>query len=209
MSLIQGLFDDVYINMKEVGNAMKKGLLILLILSLSFLLLCCSQEQTVKKEALAKINDYVLTLKEFEDQLAAELEFDKDFKLTKKAKQEFLDQIIQKELLIQEAKKLQMDTRKKFIMTIERYWKSTLIRDLMESKGNEFSQRTYVSQEEIENRYEEIKKFDSELPPFEQIQNKIAKELKEKKKRKKLKEWVDSLRKNARIDINDELLYKN
>lgn len=209
MSLIQGLFDDVYINMKEVGNAMKKGLLILLILSLSFLLLCCSQEQTVKKEALAKINDYVLTLKEFEDQLAAELEFDKDQKLTKKAKQEFLDQIIQKELLIQEAKKLQMDTRKKFIMTIERYWKSTLIRDLMESKGNEFSQRTYVSQEEIENRYEEIKKFDSELPPFEQIQNKIAKELKEKKKRKKLKEWVDSLRKNARIDINDELLYKN
>lgn len=188
---------------------MKKGLLISLILSLSFLLLCCSQEQTAKKEALAKINDYVLTLKEFEDQLAAELEFDKDFKLTKKAKQEFLDQIIQKELLIQKAKKLQMDTRKKFIMTIERYWKSTLIRDLMESKGNEFSQRTYVSQEEIENRYEEIKKIDGELPPFEQIQNKIAKELKEKKKRKKLKEWVDSLRKNATIDINDELLYKN
>ena len=54
-----------------------------------------------------------------------------------------------------------------------------------------------------------MKKFDGELPPFEQIQNKIAKELKEKKKRKKLKEWVDSLRKNAPIDINDELLYKN
>ena len=37
----------------------------------------------------------------------------------------------------------------------------------------------------------------------------MMKELKEKKKRKKLKEWVDSLRKNATIDINDELLYKN
>lgn len=196
-------------NKKEDKNAMKKGLLISLILSLSFLLLYCSQEQTAKKEALAKINDYVLTLKEFEDQLTAELEFDKDFKLTKKAKQEFLDQIIQKELLVQKARKLKMDRKKKFIMTIERYWESTLIRDLMEFKGNEFSQRTYVSQEEIEERYNEMKKNDGELPPFEKIQGKIAKELKDEKKRKKLNEWVDSLRKNATIDINDELLYKN
>ena len=188
---------------------MKKGLLISLILSIFFLLFYCSQEQTAKKEALAKINDYVLTLKEFEDQLVAELEFDKDFKLTKKAKQEFLDQIIQKELLVQEAQKLKMDRKKKFIMTIERYWESTLIRDLMEFKGNEFSQRTYVSQEEIENRYKEMKKFDDKFPPFEKIQDKIAEELKEEKKRKNLKEWIDSLRKNATIYINDELLYKN
>ena len=200
---------SLVINKKEGRNAMKKGLLISLILSLSFLLLYCSQEQTANKEVLSKINDYVLTLKEFEDQLAGELELDKDFKLTKKVRHEFLDQIIQRELLIQEAQKLKMDRRKKFIMTIERYWESTLIRDLMEFKGNEFSQRTYVLQEEIENRYKEMKKFDDKLPPFEKIQGKIAEKLKEEKKRKNLEEWVDSLRKNATIDINDEFLHKN
>ncbi len=94
-------------------------------------------------------------------------------------------------------------------MTIERYWELTLIRDLMEFKGNEFSQRTYVLQEEIENRYKEMKKIDAELPPFEKIQGKIAEKLKEEKKRKNLNEWVDSLRKNATIDINDEFLHKN
>lgn len=188
---------------------MKKELFFPLIFVLSFSLFCCAQEQTGKKEIVAKINDYELTLKEFDDQLAAELELDKDFKLTKEAKRKFLEQLIRKELLIQEATELKLDRREKFTKAIERYWESTLIRDLVELKGNEFSQRTYVSQEEIEIRYEELKKSEGELPLLEEIQEKITEELKEQKKREKLTAWIIDLRRNAKIEIDQELLYKD
>lgn len=194
---------------EEAGDTMKKGFFFPLMFVLAFFLFCCAQEQTEKKEIVAKINDYELTLKEFDDQLAAELELDKDFKLTKEAKREFLEQLIRKELLIQEATKLELDRREKFIRAIERYWESTLIRDLVELKGKEFSQRTYVSQEEIEARYEELKKSEGELPLLQEIQKKIAEELKEQKKREKLTAWIIDLRRNAKIEIDSELLYKD
>ena len=194
---------------EEAGDTMKKGFFSPLMFVLAFFLFCCAQEQTEKKEIVAKINDYELTLKEFDDQLAAELELDKDFKLTKEAKREFLEQLIRKELLIQKATELELDRREKFIRAIERYWESTLIRDLVELKGKEFSQRTYVSQEEIEARYEEPKKSEGELPLLEEIQKKIAEELKEQKKREKLTAWIIDLRRNAKIEIDQELLYKD
>ena len=150
------------------------SLLFLLLLSL----FCCSQEKPVESKILARINDYNLTLDAFHHQLAAELEFDKDFKLTEEAKQEFLEELIVKELLIQEAKKLKLDRKDKFIRTIERYWESTLIRDLMDLKSKE-------------------------------IQKDIGQEIKEKKKTRMLEEWIGDLRKNAKIEIDQELLYKN
>ena len=182
---------------------------ILVILALSMSFFCCAQEETGKGEVLASINDYKLMLKEFEDQLVSELELEKDFKLTKEAKKEFLDQLIRKEILIQEAKKLDLDRKEKFINAIQRYWEATLIKNLMELKGEELSQRAYVSQEEIEARYNEMKESQGNLPPLEKIQEKIAEKLMEQKKREKLMEWIDNLRKNAKVEIDQKLLFKN
>jgi hypothetical protein len=169
----------------------------------------CSQEQTEKKEILAKINDYKMTLSEFEFQLAQELEMEHDFKLTREAKKEFLDQLIRKELLIQEARKLKLDRREAFVKTIERYWESTLIRDLMELKGKEISQQTVVSQEEMESRYEKMKNANPGLLSLEQMQEKITEQIRREKKRKNLVAWINELRKNAKIEIDQELLFRN
>ena len=187
---------------------MKKRSFCLLLFFLSLGLFYCSQDKGEKGKILARINDYNLTLNEFQYQLAAELELDKDFKLTKEAKREFLEGLIKKELLIQEAKRLQLDRREKFIRTIERYWESTLIRDLMEMKGREITQRTYISQEEIEDSYKEMQKSEERPPSFKELEEMITKELKEKKKTRMLKEWINDLREKAKIEINKELLYK-
>jgi len=188
---------------------MKKRLLCLLLFFLSLNLFSCSQEKSEKGKILARVNSYDMTLEEFEYQLAAELELDKDIKLTKEAKKEFLEGLIRKELLIQEAKRLHLDRKDKFIKAIERYWESTLIRDLMELKGKEITQRTYISQEEIEAYYKEMQKSGEELPPLKEIQEKITKELKETKKTRMLKEWIDDLREKARIEVNQGLVYKD
>lgn len=173
---------------------------------LSITLCCCSPEKVEEHNILARINDYNLTVDRFQHQLAAELELEKDFKLTNEAKKEFLEELIKKELLIQEAKKLRLDTRDSFIRAIERYWESTLIRDLIELKSKEIQKRTYVSQEEIEARYKEMKGSDETLSPLEEIQEEISTELQEEKKSHLLDEWIGELRKKANIEINEQLL---
>ncbi|MBW1704104.1 MAG: hypothetical protein JRJ86_02945 [Deltaproteobacteria bacterium] len=189
---------------------MKKGLLFPFLLVLCFSLFCCAKEEkTEKKEILARINDYELALKDFEFQLVDELEMDQDFKLTREARKEFLDQLIRKELLIQEAKRLKLDRKKNFVRTIERYWESTLIRNLMELKGKEISKRTVVAQEEIESRYEKMKKSDPDLAPLKNMQEKVAGQILEEKKRKRLVAWINELRKDAKIEIDQELLSKD
>ncbi len=150
-----------------------------------------------------------MTLDEFQVQLAQELKLDREFKLTKEAKNEFLDQLITKEILIQEAKRRKLDRKEKFIRAIERYWESTLIRDLMEMEGQKIEKRTVVSQEEIEMRYKEMKNLDENQPPLESIRQKISEKIMEDKKSSMLEEWVNHLKKKAKIEINQELLSKN
>ncbi len=189
---------------------MKKSLVYLLLTGLIFSLFYCTSEN--KKEeytVLARINDYTLSLVEFQNQLAAEMEFDRDFKLTKEAKKTFLEELIRKELLIQEAKRFNLDKKDKFIRAIERYWESTLIRDLMDMKGKEISKRILISQEEIEAYYRDMKKSDDKLPPLLKLQDKISEDLRERKKTRMLKEWINDLREKSKIQINKELLYKD
>jgi len=185
---------------------MEKRTLYLLLFLLSLGIFRCSQQGPEEGKILARINDYNLTLNEFQSQLTAELELDKDFKLTKEARREFLEGLIEKELLIQEAKRLHLDRKERFIKAIERYWESTLIRDLMELKGQEITQRTYISQEEIEDYYKELQRSGEPLPPLKESEEDITKELRERKKTRMLDEWIDDLRKKAKIEINQELL---
>ncbi|MCJ7579373.1 MAG: SurA N-terminal domain-containing protein, partial [Candidatus Aminicenantes bacterium] len=104
---------------------MKKASIYIFLIVVSMLFYSCAQEKKDESEILAKINDYTLTLDEFHSQLAAELEMDRDFKITKEAKKEFLEGLIRKEILIQEAKKRDLDRKEKFIRAIEHYWEST------------------------------------------------------------------------------------
>lgn len=189
-------------------GVMKKRPLCLFFLFLSLSLLGCSQEPPRSGKILARINDYNLTLDEFQRQLAADMEWDKDFKLTKEAKRDFLEELIRKEVLIQEAKRLNLDRKEKFVRAIERYWESTLIRNLMDLEGKEIDRKTYLSQEEILAHYKTMKESGEALPPLSHIEDKITRELREEKKSRMLKEWVNDLREKAKIEIDQELLLK-
>ena len=185
---------------------MKKRVLYLLFIVLALQLTFCTQKEKEGGKILAQINDYKLILNEFQAQLAQELELEVDFKLTREAKKEFLEELIRKELLIQEAKRLELDRKEKFVQAIQRYWESTLIRDLMELKGREIDHTTLVTQEEIQSRYEQVDPADKKIVPVEELQNQIAKKLKGEKKAHRFQIWIDELREKADIKINLELL---
>ncbi|MBW2095298.1 MAG: SurA N-terminal domain-containing protein [Deltaproteobacteria bacterium] len=166
----------------------------------------CKREHEEKPEILARINGYNLTLDEFQKQLASEMEMDKEFKLTRDARKAFLNELIKKEILIQEARKLKLDTREAFRRAIERYWESTLIRDLLTLKAKDIAGKTYVSEEEIEARYKAMKAGDKTLPPLNDVREEIKKKLKEEKKTALLEKWINNLKKKADIKINEKLL---
>ncbi|MBW2109098.1 MAG: SurA N-terminal domain-containing protein [Deltaproteobacteria bacterium] len=187
-------------------TTMKHGLAVVLIALLSTTVACCSKKQPERPKVLAKINDYDLTLDDFETQLAEELELDKDFKLTRQAKKEFLEELIKKQLLIQEAKKMKLDTTPEFVHAIQRYWESTLIRSLIEIKGRQIAATIYVSEEEIEAQYKKMADQDPMVPPLSEIRDSIAEEIKGKKKTKKLEAWTEALKQKATIKIDDTLL---
>ena len=176
------------------------------VFALAACMYACAQGDREERQVVAKINEFELTLNEFEAQLVEELEFEDDYKLTKEAKQELLEQMIREEILIQEAVKFKLDRKEKFIKAIERYWKATLIRDLMEMMGESFDRTTYVTEEEIEARYQKMKKDYTEILSFDELRQSISKELKEEKKRQRLAAWMDDLRAYAEVSIDEDLL---
>jgi len=188
---------------------MKKNILFSLLLFLLMSLFCCSQEIDEKGKVLARINEHNLMLDEFQSKLSSELEIDDDLKLTKEAKKKFLDELITKEVLIQEAQKLKLDRKKEFVKTIERYWEATLIRNLLENKGSQINKIILVSEQEIKSHYNEMKKTNDKLPGLLVFREKIIKDLKEMKKTRMLEAWINETKEKAKIQINENLLYKD
>lgn len=185
---------------------MKKIFSCFLVGLITCLTLACSSKDSQDKKVIATINDYPLTLDEFQYELASEMELDKDFKLTREAKRKFLNRLIQKELLIQEAKRLKLDTREEFRRAIEKYWESTLIKNLLELKGKEIAKKCVVSEEEIVDRYDEMLRKNPDTPPLSDIRDQIKTLLKEEKKTRLLEQWMQGLKKTAKIKMNQDLL---
>lgn len=189
---------------------MIKTLIAGLYLATAFLLIgACSPapDSNGSDQTLATINDYRLSLAAFERELASELELEKDYKLTNDAKREFLETLISKELLIQEAVRLKLDREDAFIKSIEQYWESTLIRDLVSLKSREISATIVVTQEEVAEHYRSLLQGSPEIGPLtDEMQEQLRQELKASKKTKRLSQWVDQLRNQATIEIDEALL---
>ncbi|MDA8136100.1 MAG: SurA N-terminal domain-containing protein [Desulfobacteraceae bacterium] len=183
--------------------------IIMMIVSISILFFftgCSSEDGIDKSRVVAEINDFSLTQDEFQRKLVAEMEYTNVYKTTPEAKKEFLQTLVKKELLIQEAKKMGLDKKKEFLSALERYWESTLIKQLMEEKNKEILQIASVSENEIREKYEELKSENTSMPPFEQVEKEIAQDILEIKKTALVDKWMKSLHDKADIKIDSEFI---
>ena len=176
------------------------------IVTISFLVGCSSDDGVDKSRVVAEVNAFALTQDEFQSKLVEEMEYSNVYKTTPEAKKEFLQTLIKKELLIQEAKKLGLDKKKEFLSALERYWEATLIKQLMEEKSKEILQIATISENEIKEKYQALKAENTSMPPFEQIEQEIAQDIIEIKKTALLNKWVSSLYDKADIKINSEFI---
>ncbi len=167
-----------------------------------FLLLSCSGESD--GDYLVQVNDYRITQADVDTLLKIETELDSNFYLSEDTRSEFVRDLIQTQLLIQEAKKLKLDSREQFRQTIQRYWESTLIRDLIAEKSEQLRARAVVSREEIETYYRDNQ--DNLDGSLDELAPQIGKLLEEQKISAGINAWITELHTTASIDIRDPQL---
>ena len=175
-----------------------------LLLGVALLLTACSGESDKDGDYLVRVNDYRISQADVDSLLKFETELDSNFYVSEDTRSAFISDLIETQLLIQEAKKRRLDTGEQFRQTIQRYWESTLIRDLLAEKSKQLRATTVVSREEIEQYYRDNQ--ENLAGSLDELAPQLAAQLEDQKITAALEKWVSELRRNATIEIRDPQL---
>ena len=173
------------------------------ILISGFIFAGCSSERNGGDEGVvAQVNDYKMKADDLRYDLKHTPYDEKSLLETKEGRKEYVNQLLEKEVLLQEAQRLGLDREKDFMKSIEGYWEQALLKILLERKSDEISDLTHVSDDEIEEYYSnsENRTF------FPKTKADIKKTIRRKKETEAMNVWIEELKKQSYIKINEEIL---
>ena len=184
---------------------MKKLLFTLILFLIIIPLTILAKRTLIKKPYVIRINNFTMSKSEFEDYLKRMGIGEDD---TPEKRMELVDMLVEKKLILQEAEKKGLHKQEEFLKTLEMFYEQLLLKAILEKKVKEIATKIKVTDEEVRERYAELKQaglIDKELDDvYEQIKWQIFKE----KQSKALDEWVKGLRKRARIEVDKEGISK-
>lgn len=123
---------------------------------------------------------------------------------------EWLTRVIERELIIQEGRRLGLDRNLEFMRSIERFWKEALLKQVVQRKAREISSQVQVYEPEIEAYYQNwvkaqkggaLSSLEAKRPEIEQI-------LRRQKEADAMEQWVTELREHAAIQVDRQALGK-
>ncbi len=123
--------------------------ILMLLASLTILFSCSGVED--ENKYVAEVNDTPISLEEFEREVSVASRRDPTLRITDEALENILDTMIEKRLMIEEAVNNGLSEDEKFIETIKTFWEQTLIRELIDLKTKQWSDRLFVTEDEIKN----------------------------------------------------------
>ena len=145
-------------------------------LYISFVILlaagCC--RQPAQKDVLAKVNNYEITKEEFSEEFK---DYTRGHADTPEARREFLDNLINRKLILQDAEKKSLDKDANFLKAIQHFWEQSLLKLAVEKKVNEIAASSGTG-------------------------TRMTKEA----EARALNDWMEGLKKKADIKINHKLL---
>jgi len=160
-----------------------------------------------KSRIVAEINNYQVTIDDFRQKArmtAPNMLLESN---AEKVKGQVMEDIINEELLLQEAQKMKLDKDKGFMREIENYWKQALIKSLAVKKGEEFLAASEVSDEEIKAEYDSMsKEWQAASGPHGQAVAQIRERLRMKKARDAFERWNAGLKNSAVIKKREDVL---
>jgi len=180
---------------------MKKIVLFLLIFIIFY---GCGSKQK-QKNIVARINNYEITLEEFEEEFENSIYGQQD---NPEARQQFLDNLINRKLILQDAQRKGLDKDKEFLKMIERFWEQSLLKLVLDKKSKEIAGSTLVSDKEIREVYERMISEGKTDKSYEQMYHQIKWEITKLKETQLMNKWLEDLRKEAKIKINYDLIKK-
>ena len=162
--------------------------------------------QNPSRQVLARVNDEKITVDQFNKELAkVEPPLIRD--MFREEPNNLLERIIVKTLLLQEAKKQGLSTP---VKTYKDAAKNPLAPDesiIVELIGKKFSSPPEVKREEIEGFYK-MYKDRMEGKPLKEVAPAIEQYIREAKQQEALAQFLEELRKNSKVDVNQEQLQK-
>lgn len=177
---------------------MKKSMLFLFLL---FLISC--DKLPDQKKCVIKINNYTITQQEFEE----------EFKNTSAEwlgpdtqREEFLENLINRKLLLQEAERMGLNKDREFLKALERFYEQSLLRLVVDKKSNELALKTQVSDSEVEAYYDEMVKKSFIEKPLSTVYKDIKLQLIRQKQSQAFDVWVEELHKKAKIEVDKKAL---
>ncbi|MFC1632427.1 hypothetical protein ACFL2I_07730, partial [Candidatus Omnitrophota bacterium] len=162
----------------------------------------CGQPQE-KREVLVKIGDYEITKDRFETEFKDSIYARQD---TQQAREQFLDNLINRKLILQVAQQKGLDKEPGFLRMIERFWEQSLLKIVLDEKSRQISGSIQVNEEQLRQLYN-LKAMSGEVSqPYEQAQEQLKLELIRSKESEAMNNWITQLRQNTQIEINQGLI---
>lgn len=179
---------------------MIKYLVILLALIFIFTGPAQAKQNNPAKTVLATVNNYEITQEEFENEYNESSFARTD---TPQARKEFLDNLINRKLILQEAQLKGLDKDKAFLKMIEKFCEQSLLKLAIEQKSKEIAGQTLVSDKEVEEAYQKMQIEDRAAKPYDKMYNQLKWDIAKGKETELLNKWLEKLHKDADIKIND------
>ena len=140
----------------------------------------------------------MVTIREFEGSYSDLVSDD-----TPKSREEFLDRLITRKLLLLEAKRQGLDQQKDFLASVKNFWEQALLRLVVSKKTTEIAATTLVSDEELEQAVQDwISANPNEHRPSDELREALRRQILRKKQNRKFEDWVAQLRRNASVEVN-------
>ena len=178
---------------------MKKYAVILLVGL--FIAGCMSRPED--RKILARINNYEISEDEFEEEFRVSSYSHSD---TVESRGEFLNTLINRKLILQDAQKRGMDKDGSFLKMIERFWEQSLLKLALDRKSNEIAGSAFVGDKEVKEAYEAMFKEGKTDKPYDQMYQPIKWQITKQKENQTMSDWLISLRKRADIKILGDLV---
>ncbi len=170
------------------------------VLSVFFLIICAG---CAKKEKPAiTIGPTDITAEEFQDAYQKA----RDLQGNKFSRKEFLDLLIKRKLILQEAEALGLDKDPQLLDGLQRFWEQALMRIVLSRKINEFSTSCKVSEKEIYNYYKRHKETDFQGKELSEIHDSIKLLVYRIKEQLEVQRWMEWLKKKARVSVDYDAL---
>jgi hypothetical protein len=163
----------------------------------------CTKSPGSKEPVIVKIGNYEITKSEFEQEFRDSYFAVND---TLESRKEFLDNLVNRKLILQDAQAKGLDKDPGFLKMIEKAWEQAVLRVALEKKARENASKIFVSEKSINEVYQDLvreKKTDKTLP---EMYNQIKMEITKLMEAQAMAKWVANLRESVEIRIKYNLL---